>query len=402
MHHSRPRRTMSDPEHRSLKPRLKVLVTNAMPFLGGAEKWAWKLGQGLLDRGHIVSFAVRSRSELAALLHREGLSVHELPMGGDAEPYSLLSLVRLTRLQKTDIILSTCERDFRLAGLATRIGGRGRVIPRLRSVWYPDRSHWKKTLRFQRQRFNYNFLASRIITNSVGGKQDLVEGGWVTDEKVEVVYNGVDLALYDPGRVERGRIREEFHIPRDAVVTTLTGRIAMEKGQVLFVDVGERLLRFNPKLYFMIIGNPTSQAYYEELLKKLETSPVRDHFILTGFRRDVERILADTDILVLPSIEEGLPNAVLEAMAMECPVIATEVCATGEAVEEGVTGYLIPVPVSKDLLGSRLQSLIEDRTLRESMGRKGRRKVEQRFDFEESVQNYEEVFRRVLSKKGTL
>ncbi|MFQ5797058.1 MAG: glycosyltransferase family 4 protein [Bacteroidota bacterium] len=380
--------------------RLKVLITNSMPFLGGAEKFAWKLGKGLLGCGHKVSFAVKTHSALAELLQSEHLVVHRLPMRGDADPYSLLSMIRLTRAKRTDIILSTCERDFRLAGLATRLGGRGRVIPRLRSVWPPDRKHWAKTVRFCRQRFNYRFFASRIITNSVEGKRDLVEGGWMKEGTVEVVYNGVDLRIFDPARVEKGAVKQQLGISRDATMVTLIARIAVEKGQALFVDVAENLLEDHPHTYFLIVGRPTSQSYYEELLRRLRSSQYGDHILLTGFRDDVESVLADTDILVLPSVEEGLPNVVLEAMAMECPVVATDVCATNEAVEDDVTGYLIPFPISNDLLVGRLRSLIEDRELRRRMGHQGRRKVEGKFDFEQTLRRYEEVFARVNRGKS--
>ena len=395
---------------RTSMERLKVLITNSMPFLGGAEKWAWTLGKGLLGRGHEVSFAVKSHSGLAQVLHSEHLSVRELPMRGDAEPYSLLSMIRLTRVKKTDIILSTSERDFRLAGLAAKLGGSGKVIPRLRSVWSPNpldppwcaglRS-WAKTVRFYRQRFNYNFFASKIITNSVGGKRDLVDGGWVKDRRVEVAYNGVDLTIFDRDRVEKGAIKRQFGIPQDSVVVTLIARIAVEKGQVLLVDVAENLLELHPHTYFLIVGAPTSHSYNVELLRRLRACPFGDHILLTGFRDDVDRVLADTDILFLPSLEEGLPNAILEAMAMKCPVLATDVCATNEAVEDGVTGFLVPIPISKDLLVRRLRSLIEDRELRTRMGIRGRRKVEDKFDFGKAIRRYEDVFDGVIElQKG--
>ncbi len=377
--------------------KMKLLITNSMPFFGGAEKWAWKLGEGLIKRGHDVSFIARSDSVLAKHLRGEHLSVRELPMRGDADPHSLLSLIRLTRAHGTDIILSTCERDFRLAGLAMRLGGRGKVIPRLRSVWPRDRRHWGKSLRFYRQRFNYTFFASRIITSSEAGKRDLLDGGWATDDMVEVACNRVALSIFDPVRVKNGAIKRELGIPQGAVVITLNARIASEKGQMLLIDVAEKLLREFPHTYYLIVGRAASLDYHDELLRRLQRSPFRHHILVTGFRNDVERILADTDILVLPSIEEGLPNAVIEAMAMKCAVVATDVCGTSEAVEDGVTGYLIPAPVSADVLLDRVRGLVKNRELRGRLGENGRRKVEEKFDFEKAVGRYEEVFRRVGS-----
>ncbi len=391
--------------------KLNVLITNSMPFLGGAELWGWKLGRGLLARGHEVTFAVRSQSALAQLLRRKKFAAHEFPMRGDAEPYSLLSMVRLTRALEIDIILSTCERDFRLAGLATKLGGQGSVIPRLRSVW-PHRSvaavsegcrgRWSKTLRFHRQRFNYNFFASKIITNSAGGKRDLVEGGWAKDDSVEVVYNGVDLSIFDPAGVRRGTIKRQFGIPPEAIVVTQVARIAEEKGQILLVDAAERLLKDYPHTYFLFVGTPTSKSYHEELMRRVHSCPHDEHILIVGFVDEVERVLADTDILALPSAEEGLPNAAIEAMAMECPVVAADVCSTNEAVEDGVTGYLMPNPVSGGSLADRLRLLLEDRECRRRMGWRGRRKVQEKFNLEKSIRRYEEVFLQARSLRESL
>lgn len=371
--------------------RLKILITNSTRFLGGAEKWAWNLGKGLLKRGHDVSFAVKSHSELARLLLKECRSLSELPMRGDADPYSLLTMIRLTRTMGTDVVVTTCERDFRLAGLATKLGGRGRVVARLRSVCDADPAHNRRTIRFYRRRLNYNLFAARLITNSDCGKRDLMNGGWVSGRKVELVYNGVDLTIFNPARVEKGALRRQFGIPQEAVVIALIARIAKEKGQLLFVDAADRLLEEYPHTYFLIVGEPTSQIYFEGLLHLVRTGSSGHHIVLTGFRDDVERVLADTDVLLLPSIEEGLPNVVIEAMAMERPVVATNVGATNEVVEDGINGYLIPFPIPMDLLLERLGTLIERPELRERMGREGRRTVEEKFDFEKAVRAYEQV-----------
>lgn len=102
----------------------------------------------------------------------------------------------------------------------------------------------------------------------------------------------------------------------------------------------------------IIVGRSTSQEYLEKLLRRLRSCPFGDHLLVSSFSDDLVRVLAEPRILGLPSVDEELPNAVLGAMAMECPVVATN-----EAVKDGMTRHLMSIPISDDLLLGRLRFL---------------------------------------------
>jgi glycosyltransferase involved in cell wall biosynthesis len=119
----------------------------------------------------------------------------------------------------------------------------------------------------------------------------------------------------------------------------------------------------------------------------------------TGVRADVPKILAALDLFVLPSLWEGMPNAVLEAMAAGLPVVATAVGGTPEVVMDGVTGLLVP-PQDPSALAQAIERLLRDPDLRRTMGRAGRRRVEQHFDVRETVRQVEDLYETLLREKG--
>jgi len=380
---------------------LNVLIADNWRYnTGGVEVWARRLAEGLIQRGHSVAFVVRRDSKWYPQLQADNLKVYAFPMRGDMDPRTVLPLSWMIRRKRVDIVLTLRERDFRLAGLAVKLARRGCVVARMRAVCGQNQAQWKNRLQFYRQRWRYNYFAAKVITNSARGKRDLVEGGWLAADRVEVLRNGVDLSLFDPNRVPSGAVKREYGIPADATVVSLIARLSEGKGQLVLAEAALGLLKRCPNTFFLFVGTPTWGVYYEKLREFIENSGQAGHLILTGFRADVPRVLADTDVLVLPSAEEGLPNVVLEAMAMHCPVIATDVGGTGEVVEDGVNGFLLPVPVSLPLFCQRLEFLLAHPAERERMGRMGRLTVEREFDFRRCVERYEELFYRVLGRPG--
>jgi glycosyltransferase involved in cell wall biosynthesis len=379
---------------------LNVLIANNWRYnTGGIEVWARRLAEGLIHRGHSVAFVVRRDSKWYPQLQADNLKVYAFPMRGDMDPRTVLPLSWMIRRKRVDIILTLRERDFRLAGLAAKLARRGCVVARMRAVAGHDRRQRRHDFQFYRQRWRYNYFAAKVITNSARGKRDLVEGGWLAADRVEVLRNGVDLRVFDPDQVPKGTVRREFGIPRDAAMVALIARVNEAKGQLILAETAVELLKRRPNTFFLFVGMLTRSMYCGKLREFIENSGHAEHLILADFRADVARILADTDVLVLPSAVEGLPNVVLEAMAMRCPVIATDVGGTKEVVEDGVNGFLLSMPIPAGRLCEKLEFLLANPEDRERMGRAGRITVEREFDLRRSVERYEDLFYRVLGEK---
>ncbi len=375
---------------------MNVLITNAISFLGGVEIFAIKLGLGLAELGHDVSFAVKSRSRMEEELRKKGIHPYTLPMTGDLEPASLYGLSKIMRTKKIDITCATCPRDFRLAGVVSRLHGKKGVVFNMGTVWDPKRMTLPHNLKYFRSKFFFNLALLRGIANSIGGR-DYVEQAWsIPREQLQAIYNGVDLTLFDPAKVQQNILRKEYNIPDNAVVVSMIARISPEKGQALLLDAARQVFMKSPNTYFIIVGESTNDEYYRTLKSRLSTIDGHDHVLLVGFRNDIPNVLADTDLLVLPSSQEGLPNVALEALAMKTPVIASDVCATNEAVKDGENGFLLKTPIEVTELADRLRILLSDDQLRKAMGERGRQLIEEHFNLQNNVREYEKTFTELL------
>ncbi|MFC3879725.1 glycosyltransferase family 4 protein [Algoriphagus namhaensis] len=180
---------------------------------------------------------------------------------------------------------------------------------------------------------------------------------------------------------------EELNIDVDNLVITMIGRINPGKGQLFFVDIAKELHKTYPHCKFLMVGDPFPG--YESIEESIENI-IRDEGLSNtifnlGFREDIPAILNATDIFVLPSIlPDSFPTVILEAMAAAKPVVATASGGASEMVEEGLTGFIIPMG---DVSAARnaLSKLIKSVELRKSFGKAGRERVLREYSEENFV-----------------
>ncbi|HEC92726.1 MAG TPA: glycosyltransferase family 1 protein [Candidatus Atribacteria bacterium] len=240
-------------------------------------------------------------------------------------------------------------------------------------------------------------IARKVIFQNSDDFNDL--NGLLDKNKALIMKGtGVDITYFSHKNVDLGRIKaikDELKIENDKLVITMIARLYWSKGIKEFVEAANMLHKKHRNLVFLIIGwidkgNP--DAITEGFIKKATNEFVK--FI--GKREDIREILYVTDIYVLPSYREGMPRTVLEAMAMEKPIVTTDAPGCREAVENGVNGFLIPIKNSK-ALAEAIEKLILNKDLRKKMGRASREKVVKEFSDEVIVhkvlQLYEDILR---------
>ncbi|MCS7054563.1 MAG: glycosyltransferase family 4 protein, partial [Thermoflexales bacterium] len=174
--------------------------------------------------------------------------------------------------------------------------------------------------------------------------------------RIEVVHNGINLPAFDTALIAQARadVRTELGLtPDDRIVLTLA-RLAPNKGHRYLVEAMPEVIRSFPHTHFIFAGVPDEQPALERLA---ETLNVRSHVHILGFRSDTLRLLAASDAFVLPSLGEGLPLSVIEALAAGLPVIATWVGGIPEIVCHGENGLLVP-PADAAALRSALLNVL--------------------------------------------
>lgn len=230
----------------------------------------------------------------------------------------------------------------------------------------------------------------RVITVSERQRATYERVG-VATRRMVTVPNGVSPRPSSPGRAAARR--ELGLTPRQPVVMTV-GRLTVMKGQRHLLDAVPLLLRRFPDLVVVLVGDGHLRRALADQVERLGVGrAVR----FVGHRADARGLLDAADVFVLPSLQEGMPLAALEAMDAGLPVVGTDVVGTSEVVEDGVTGLLVR-PADPSALATSLERVLSEPVRRRRMGAAGRRRYEQRFTAAEMVRRTTAVYDDVLAR----
>ncbi len=211
-----------------------------------------------------------------------------------------------------------------------------------------------------------------------------------SDKKVRVVHNGISLAPFERG--SRGDLRETLAGSDGRSIVLTLARLAQQKGIGYLIEAASQV----PEALFAVAGDGPERAALEA---KVEACGLRGRVVFLGHRRDVPELLASCDAFVLPSLYEGLPVSVLEAMAAGRPVIATRIGGTDEAVKDGVTGLLVP-PADPAALAQAIHRLLTDLGLARRLGAAARAWVRRQFSDDVMAAGVEQVYREALGESA--
>lgn len=374
-----------------------VMFASSILRYGGGERWMLDAAAGLMERGYRVLLVSRPGSVLEGRAKAAGIECASVQMRGDLDPAAVVALARMIRSFRPDVVCPNLDREIRLCGLAILLAGRrwkkrasgkksaAKLIPR-RGSEFPLKNNFH-------YRFFYTNFVHTVIANSQATKKTMLSHTpWFPDEKVEVIYNGIEGTKYDRPQEEalsiRRKMRDAWRIAHDAPLVTLIGELNERKGQLHLIEAADRILGRFPAARFLLVGEGDARQTIERILAEKE---LRAAFILTGFRDDIPEILAASDILVLPSRVEGFGYVLVEAMAAGLPVVASRVSSILEIVVDGETGFLHEV-ANADQITVCVSRLIGDRALAAKLGTAGRARMENMFSLSGMLDRLEMVF----------
>jgi glycosyltransferase involved in cell wall biosynthesis len=230
-----------------------------------------------------------------------------------------------------------------------------------------------------------------IITNKNSIKKNYESFGWFPPGFIHVVYNGVNV----PGTVREFDLHEKYALPPGSRVIATAGRLDHQKGFDLLIKVAQMAKVQKRNWQFIIAGQGKLKNALHAMAERLG---VDDMVHLIGFSHDVYSLIKSSDVFVLPSRYEGMPNALLEAMALGKANVATAVNGAAELVIDGVTGFLVE-PEETQRMFEKMDLILNNDTLRNSMGRKSKERVEKYFTNEKMVEHLERIFLDRLGRK---
>jgi L-malate glycosyltransferase len=219
--------------------------------------------------------------------------------------------------------------------------------------------------------------------------------------RTEVVYNGVDLARFDPARVDRSAVRAALGVADSTVLLGVVAQLSPWKGQDIAIETLARLREAGIDAQLALIGTARfvasstrfdNEAYVRDLRALAGERRVADRILWLGEREDVAELVGGLDMMLLPSWEEPFGRAVIEAMALEVPVLATEVGGPAEILAGGRGGILLP-PREPDAWAGAAIELARDASRRAALGGLGRERAERDFALPRHVESVLEVYR---------
>ena len=235
--------------------------------------------------------------------------------------------------------------------------------------------------------------ADKIVTVSQAVANHIKQSPFIKDSQVEVIYNGVDNAVYYP--MDASSIREKFDIAQDALVIGMIGRVNAIKGQNDFIEAVEPLLEKNEQAVAFLAGGvfPGEEWRLEELDKRISSSSVVSQIHRIDYYDKTSELYNMFDIFVLPSIKpDSLPTVVLEAMACSKPVVGYNNGGIAEMVVDDKSGYLVK-PNRPQELSNAISLLIDSSEKREKFGRVGYQRQKELFSLESYIKNFSELYK---------
>jgi glycosyltransferase involved in cell wall biosynthesis len=343
--------------------------------VGGAEGQLYELLRGM-DRSRFEPTVYSLASAEGALPPRLASTGARVRVIGSAGLERARRLARALRADRVQLVHSWLFIANSYAWAARLAGARLPLVTSARNCKSQGIvHHLLNVAAFRRSR--------RIIVNSVRVRDYIVRSYRAPAARIQVVHNGVDTTRFAPGGGERS----------PSPVVLAAGRLVAQKNFELLIEAAARIRRELPAVRFLIAGDGPQRG---RLVERLQALGLNGAVELLGERADMEELLRCADVFWLTSSWEGLPNAVLEAMASGLPVVATDVGGTGELFASGREGFLVR-PDSVDDFVYFGAALLRDEPLRRRMGAAARRRAQQ-FSLRSMVQATEAIYDAVLGE----
>ncbi len=384
-------------------------------IISNTDWYVWQFRKGLLkslkEKGHDLS-TISPKGDYVKLIKNLGI-VH-IPVTVDSKGMNplkdlkiLLDLYKIFKMEKFDLIHTFTIKPNIYGAIAGRLAGIPVVVSSVVGLGYvfskPNDNLKTRVVniiatRLYKIAFRYS---SCVLLQNQDDLEFFVSGRLVEREKTQIIKSsGVNLIEYSPltmDSVTIDRLKQELSINGNKVVITMVSRLMWEKGVREFIEAAKILKNKYPEVFFLLVGgidkeNPS--AISENYLREAEYN---GYIKWLGHIDNVVNILAISDIVTLPSYyREGVPKAILEAMAMGKPIVTTNNVGCKDTVEEGKNGFLVPVK-NAVALSDRIERLIKNKSMRIDFGKHSRQLAEREFDENIVVDKTMKIYEALIS-----
>lgn len=361
--------------------KITILHTESSTGWGGQEIRILQEAIGMRERGYRILIAAEKNSMLFLKALNQGFEVFPVHFS-KYNPFSFLKVKSLIEKEKVDIVNTHSSKDSWISTIAAKIASNKPKIIRTRHVSTPI----KKTILNQ---LIYNILPDIIITTGEEIRKNMINNNEFNPGKILSIPTGVDLERFNPEKIKPAFNIKEFTIGTIGVLRSW-------KGHIYLLESIPLILNHISNIKVFIIGDGPQRENIQNHIKKLN---IDKWIVITGHREDIPEVLASLDVVVHPSYaNEGIPQAILQAMAMKKAIIATDVGSIKEIIKDKVIGLLIQ-PKNVKQLAESIILLYKNPVLRNSIAENGRKLVENKFSLKKMLDEIANVYKKLLSDK---
>lgn len=317
--------------------------------------------------GHDVLIACQPESGILREARKRGIATVETSIRGSWDIRAMVTIGRIIRKHGISVVNTHSGKDTWVGGFAARLAG-SPLFVRTRHLAIPISN---SPLNFIHK------LADGIITTGESVREALISHNRVSPHRIVSIPTGVPLEKFSP-ELDGAAIRRELGIAPGRRVVTIVAILRKIKRHDLFLEMARQLLQRYPDLVFLIVGDGPMR---DEIIAQRKVSGLEQDVIMTGHREDIPDIIAASDIVVLTSDKEGVPQSLSQAMAMAKPVVAAPVGGIPDLVLDYETGLFADAGSGASFT-AKVSELLDNESLRTSLGKSAREHVLNQFTAE--------------------
>lgn len=381
------------------KHKARVLHFIASDGLYGAERVILNLSEqmkGGYEQTSVIGCIVSNQHEENALYERAislGIEAVKIVISNMGVLFDIPKAARQIHGLNIDIIHSHGYKPSVYGFIISKI----KSIPIMATchLWFELKNRPLKTkVLITLELFFYRWFA-RLVGVSEPIKQILIENG-LNENNISVVANGVEVEPLTDKIETRHKIRDELGVSEDTFVIVNSGRLTKQKAQWVLIEAAIELKKSTDNFVVIIVGEGELQSELEE---KITTNQLEEHVKLLGFYAEMEHLLAAADCFALPSIDEGMPMSLLEAVSSELPVICTHVGDIDKLIIDNDSGLVVALNTPNELSKKAL-ALIENRELAASLAKCAKEKMIKLYSSEAMANSYSDIYTSILKAKN--
>jgi glycosyltransferase involved in cell wall biosynthesis len=370
-----------------------LYVIDELCEIGGAERVLFKMIELLpqdLFRCTLFTFRINDEADVTQI----HCPLRILPLKKTYDWNALKvarEIRRFVRQEKVSIVHTFFETSDLWAGPIAKLSGCPVLVSSRRDLGI---------LRSRMHSFSYRALRGlydSVLAVSEQVREFCIQQDGLNPSKVQTLYNGLEIERVSQA-ASRAAMRRHMEIPEQVPVITSVGNIRKVKGIDVLLEAAGHVCRQYPEAVFLVVGRKSEAQHCRELESRIASLGLTANFKLLGSREDVFSILQMSDIFCLPSRSEGLPNALIEAMACGLPCVATNVGGSPEVLAHGESGLLVPSEAPEQL-AQALTRLLSEPGLARDLGVRAEKVVRRRFTSEAMMSNLVGIYQNLLAGK---